>query len=223
MNTVQSNKPSSSLLDAVNGSSKTTVDANQEAQDRFMTLLVSQMKNQDPLNPMDNAQVTSQLAQLSTVSGINKLNSSLEAFIASSQTNQALQASSMIGRVVVTPGNSLSLQEGAGVLAFELPSTADTVKVTIRDSSGNAVKELSVGRQTAGVIPLQWDGKDDAGNAVADGQYKFEVNASLGGKAVTATTLSYGEVLSVSSSSSGAQLNLSNLKPIGLDAIKQVY
>ncbi len=223
MDTVQSNKPSSSLLDAVNGSSKTTVDANQEAQDRFMTLLVSQMKNQDPLNPMDNAQVTSQLAQLSTVSGINKLNSSLEAFIASSQTNQALQASSMIGRVVVTPGNSLSLQEGAGVLAFELPSTADTVKVTIRDSSGNAVKELSVGRQTAGVIPLQWDGKDDAGNAVADGQYKFEVNASLGGKAVTATTLSYGEVLSVSSSSSGAQLNLSNLKPIGLDAIKQVY
>lgn len=223
METVQSNKPSSSLLDAVNGSSKTTVDANQEAQDRFMTLLVSQMKNQDPLNPMDNAQVTSQLAQLSTVSGINKLNSSLEAFISSSQANQALQASSMIGRVVVTPGNSLSLEESTGVLAFELPSTADTVKVTIRDSSGIAVRELSIGRQTAGVIPLQWDGKNDAGNTVADGQYKFEVNASLGGKAVTATTLSYGEVLSVSSSSSGAQLNLSNLKPIGLDAIKQVY
>src|SRR5690606_21641258 len=102
MTTVQNEKVSQSLLDTMNGTRNTAKSAAQEAQDRFMTLLVTQMKNQDPLNPMDNAQVTSQLAQLSTVTGIDKLNNTMEALIGSVQSSQSMQASSMIGRVVLT-------------------------------------------------------------------------------------------------------------------------
>ena len=147
----------------------------------------------------------------------------LSAFISNTQASQALQASNMIGHVVMTEGSTLSLTKGQSAFAINLPSTADTVKVTIKDSSGAAVKEMSLGRQVAGVLPLQWTGVDDAGNTLKDGQYSFEVKASIGGKAVAATSLSYAEVTSVSTSTSGAQLNLSNAKTIALDAVQQVF
>ena len=100
-----STTPTQALLDSVNGKKNSTANSIDKAQDRFMTLLVTQMKNQDPLNPMDNAQVTSQMAQLSTVTGIDKLNNTLESLIGSVQTGQSYQASSMIGHNVLVAGN----------------------------------------------------------------------------------------------------------------------
>ena len=105
MTTVNSNATvlPQALLDQMNGSSAAKKSTAEEAQDRFLTLLVTQMKNQDPLNPLDNAQVTSQLAQLSTVTGIDKLNGTLESMMGSYQSNQALQAANMIGHGVLAP------------------------------------------------------------------------------------------------------------------------
>src|SRR6476620_6842721 len=107
--TVQNNPPivSQDLLNSVNGNKKAkAAEGSVEAdQDKFMTLLVTQLKNQDPMNPLDTAQITSQLAQLSTVTGINKLNTSLEALKGSYQSSESLQAANMIGRGVLMEGN----------------------------------------------------------------------------------------------------------------------
>src|SRR3990172_2141446 len=103
------------VTDTAQKTTPATKTAAQEQEDRFLKLLVTQMKNQDPLNPLDNAEVTSQMAQLSTVSGIEKLNTTLQAMSSSFASSQSLQAAGMIGRSVLAPGSSLSLQNGAAV------------------------------------------------------------------------------------------------------------
>ena len=191
-------------------------------QDRFLTLLVAQLKNQDPLNPMDNAQVTSQMAQLSTVTGIDKLNSTVQALSDSMTSAQSLQAASMIGHAALVPGTEIDLSKGASDAAVELTQPADKVTVTISDSKGNVVRTLQLGAQDAGVVGFKWDGTDNNGTAVADGAYKFTATAVLAGTSSTPTTLSYGLVNSVSLGSSGAKLNMGTLGEVGLDAVRQI-
>lgn len=191
-------------------------------QDRFLKLLVTQMKNQDPLNPMDNAQVTSQMAQLSTVTGIDKLNATVQALSASMASAQSLQAASMIGHAALVPGTEIDLLSGKSDAAVELVQPADKLTVTVKDSYGNVVRTLQLGAQDAGVVGFKWDGLDDRGVAVADGAYKFSAKAELGGKSSDATTLSYGLVSSVSLTSGGAMLNMGSLGEVGLDAVRQI-
>jgi flagellar basal-body rod modification protein FlgD len=191
-------------------------------QDRFLALLVAQMKNQDPLNPMDNAQVTSQMAQLSTVSGINQLNATVQALSASMASSQSLQATSMIGHAALVPGTEIDMAKGSSNAAVELSQAADKVTVTISDSKGNVVRTLELGAQDAGVVGFKWDGMDNKGTAVADGVYKFSASAVLGGKSSSPTTLSYGLVNSVSLTSGGAMLNMGSLGEVGLDAVRQI-
>ena len=223
MTTVQNEKVSQSLLDAMNGASNNKKSTADEAQERFMTLLVTQMKNQDPLNPMDNAQVTSQLAQLSTVTGIDKLNNTLESLIGSVQSSQSMQASSMINRVVLTEGNNLDLFEGESVLAIDLPTTADKVKVTIKDANGATVREMNLGKQSVGLMEINWGGEMDSGELAADGRYFYEVDATNGSGKVDAISMAYSMVNSVSNTADGIQLNLSNMKSVSLGEIKQVF
>jgi len=212
-----------SLLAAVNGTKTAKAkDTATEAQDRFMTLLVTQMKNQDPLNPMDNAQMTSQLAQLSTVSGIEKLNTALEALQGSYQSSQTLQATGMIGHGVLAAGNSLQLSQGEGLLGVELAGPADKVQVTIRDASGNAVHSMTLENQAAGTYPLAWDGKTDAGTTAPDGKYTFEVKATAGDKIVDATALAFGQVASVSTGSQGLKINVPSLGAVNFADIRQI-
>ncbi|RJG01180.1 flagellar hook assembly protein FlgD [Noviherbaspirillum sedimenti] len=224
MTTIQnSSGVSDSLLTAVNGTKTAkATDAAGEAQDRFMTLLVTQMKNQDPLNPMDNAQMTSQLAQLSTVSGIEKLNTALENLMGSYQTSQTLQATSMIGHGVLATGNGVQLSEGQALLGVELAGPADKVQVTIRDASGSAVHSFTLENQPAGTYPLAWDGKTDAGATAPDGKYTFEVKATAGDKNVDASALSFGQVASVSTGSGGIKVNVPNLGALNFADIRQI-
>lgn len=224
MTTVQNdNKVSNTLLDAINGSRNTAKTTAQEAQDRFMTLLVTQMKNQDPLNPMDNAQVTSQLAQLSTVTGIDKLNNTMEALIGSVQSSQSMQASGMIGRVVLTEGNNVDLFEGDSLFAVDLPASADNVKVTIKDADGIVVREMSLGKQPFGLLELNWGGETNSGEIAADGRYFYEVSATSASGTINTVPMAYSMVNSVSNSADGIQMNLSNLKTVSLGEIKQVF
>jgi flagellar basal-body rod modification protein FlgD len=191
-------------------------------QDRFLSLLVAQLKNQDPLNPMDNAQVTSQMAQLSTVSGINQLNATVQALSASMASSQSLQAASMIGHAALVPGTEIGLSSSKSNAAVELTQPADKVTVTISDAKGNVVRTLQLGAQDAGVVGFTWDGTDNTGVTVADGKYSFTATSVLGGNSSAPTTLSYGLVNSVSLTSSGAMLNMGTLGEVSMDQVRQI-
>jgi flagellar basal-body rod modification protein FlgD len=225
MTTVQSttNTASQALLDSVNGKKNTASSKIDEAQDRFMTLLVTQMKNQDPLNPMDNAQVTSQMAQLSTVTGIDKLNSTLESLISSVQVGQSYQASSMIGHDVLVPGNEVSSSGTGGYFGVDLPIGADKLSITIKDSAGSAIRTIALGAQQAGTLPLNWDGFADDGSVAKTGKYKFEVTATTAGQSVATEGLSYAQVMSISNNASGIKLNLSNLTSVNTSEVKEIF
>lgn len=201
----------------------TTTSAAQDTQDRFLKLLVTQMQNQDPLNPMDNSQVTSQMAQLSTVSGIDKLNTTLQAMSSSFAASQSLQAAGMIGRSVLAAGSGLSLQGGAAAGGFNLALSADHAVVTIKDAAGNTLHSMDMGAQQAGNVMFQWDGVTDSGATAASGTYTFAVNATQGGQKVDATTLALGMVNSVSLGSSGVTLNTDALGSVDVTTVKQIF
>lgn len=236
---------SSDLLTAMNGtssSSSTTTSSSSldnnspdAIQNRFLTLLIAQMKNQDPSNPMDNSQLTTQMAQLSTVTGINQLNNSLSTLMSNLNSSQALSTANMIGHSVLAPGNSIQLtsdttKDASGtettsqkaVFGVNLSGTASSVVVTIKDSSGAVVHTTDLGTQAAGVVPVIWDGSNDTGGKVADGNYTFTVSASNNGTAVTASTLSFGTVSSVSTASDGVKLNVTNVGTIKPTDVVQI-
>jgi len=212
------------LLNSVNTRSKTSAtDSVQAEQDKFMTLLITQLKNQDPLNPLDNAQVTSQLAQLSTVTGINKLNESMVSLQGNYQMAAQLQATSLIDRGVLIEGNTLSLKEGKSLFGLEFNTAADAARVDIIDSKGKVVHSLAMDSGVAaGVIPLTWDGTLADKTKAPDGEYRLSIVAVAGDKVLDdAKTLSFTTVSSVSTGAGGLKLNL----PVGqvtMDQIKQV-
>ncbi len=225
MPTIQSttNQASPNLLAAVNGNRNTATNSMNEIQDRFMTLLVTQMKNQDPLNPLDNAQVTSQLAQLSTVTGIDKMNNTLEAFMSSLQSSQSLQMSHLIGRDVLVEGNTLRFDGNRAAFGVELPTSTDNLSITINDSAGNPFRTLTLGNQAAGILPISWDGYGDNGTQATDGDYSFNVSATINGKAATATGLSLTTVNSITNSGTGIKLNLNNANSVTSADLKQIF
>ncbi|TCV90730.1 flagellar hook assembly protein FlgD [Sulfurirhabdus autotrophica] len=221
MSTVQ-DATSASQLFGVNNTSAVTKSAVDDGQTRFLKLLVTQMQNQDPLNPLDNAQVTSQLAQLSTVDGINKLNATVQALSASYAQGQTLQAASLIGRGVLAPGSSLALQSGMAIGGIDLSQPADSVVVTVNDLAGNAQQSIDLGPQNAGVVAFQWDGVKSDGSTAADGAYAFSVKAVQKGVSVVADQLAYGQVGSVTLGALGTALNTTGLGTVALSLIKQI-
>lgn len=208
-------------LNASGGAAASTSAAT-ASQDRFMKLLVTQLKNQDPLNPMDNAQMTSQMAQISTVSGIDKLNATLQALSASMTPNQTLQAASMIGHGVMVTGNNVDLAAGVGLGGFNLTQPVDSAKVSVYDQAGALVSSIDLGAQPAGIAKWQWDGKDNAGVALPNGAYTFKVDASQAGNAVAATGLQYGVVGSVTQGALGVTLSVGRLQNIALSQVQQI-
>lgn len=200
-----------------------SVSTGAATEQRFLKLLTTQLNNQDPLNPLDNAQLTSQLAQMSTVSGVEKLNTTLQSLVDQSGANQALQAASLIGHTVLVPGSQVTLSAGAATpFGIDLQGAADAVKATVVDAAGNVVRTFDLGAQTQGVKTLSWDGKSDAGAKVADGSYTINVSASSAGTAVAANALILAAVSSVAQSSAGVTLNLANGSTANLSGVKQI-
>ena len=190
---------------------------------RFLKLLVTQLNNQDPLNPLDNAQLTSQLAQMSTVSGIEKLNSAFQSLLAQSGSSQVLQSASMIGRTVLVPGSEMSLEKGASVpFAVETPAGADSVKVTVTNAAGDPVRSFDLGALPQGVKTLSWDGLTDTGGALADGAYTVNVVALSGGNKVAATALTYADVASVSQANGAVSLDLGASRKASLADVRLI-
>ncbi|MDN4035745.1 flagellar hook assembly protein FlgD [Massilia sp. YIM B02443] len=220
------------LMKTMNTKAQESADGVQADTDKFMTLLVTQLQNQDPLNPMDNAQMTSQLAQLQTVTGVNKLNTTLESLKASYQSSESLAATNLIGHGVLVEGNGVQLAKGQAILGVELASPADKVQLVVSDAGGNEVATIDLGAQEAGIVPVAWDGVPDAKNvdaegkpiALADGKYTFKVVATQGGEAVTdAKSLSFDSVASVTTGGKdGVKLNLPGAGAVAYADIKQV-
>lgn len=203
-------------------SSPTSTDSAASTQDRFLKMLVAQLQNQDPLNPMDNAQITSQMAQLSTVTGIDKLNETLLALSNSMALGQSVTATSMIGHGVLVSGSSLALSSSQAVGGMELTQAVDSVAVTIKDQNGNVVNTLNFGAQDAGILPFSWNGETSTGTTAADGSYTFSVEAMSGDSTLYPNALAFGLVNAVTPGAAGATLELGGLGSFALSAVKQV-
>ncbi len=201
-----SSVPSSVDYNALLGGNATnpTTKNDNEAADRFLKLLVAQVQNQDPLAPMDNAQVTSQMAQINTVTGIEKLNTSVQSLSSQFLQMQTLQGASLVGRDVVVPGDELSFDGGTAQGVFELAGPADNVTVEVLSASGQVLKSISLGAQSSGMHGFEWEGS----GATESSGLSFRVKATTGAVAVTATTLMADKVTSVATRDGGLTLEL---------------
>ena len=218
---------SQQLLDTMNGASSSTSSTSTsgtsgtDLQNTFLQLLVTQLQNQDPTNPMDSSQMTSQLAEINTVTGIQQLNTSLSSLSTQLSAGQNAQAALLIGSTVLAPGSSMAVSSGsAPQLGVTLPAAASDVKLTITNSAGQVVNTLDLGAQSAGTIPVTWNGTDTAGNTVADGTYTVSASATVNGKAGTATALVASKVQGVIQQADGsASLSLANGKTVSLSGV----
>ncbi|GAB4559287.1 MAG: flagellar hook assembly protein FlgD [Rhizobacter sp.] len=184
--------------------------------DRFLKLLVAQMQNQDPLAPMDNAQVTSQMAQINTVTGIEKLNTTVQGLQGNFVQMQALQGAALVGRDVVVPGNKMDMDNGVGVGGFELNSAADNVRVEVLGPGGHVIDTLDLGAQTAGMHSFDWTA---GANASATG-VTFRVAATSGSVKLEATALMRDRVQAVNTSGDTLQLELQNAGTVAYSQVK---
>lgn len=224
MTTAVDSTQSSSILAALNsGSSSSATTSSEDIQNRFLTLLVAQLENQDPLNPLENSELTSQLAQMSTVQGIEQLNTTLDSLVNSLADTQALQAAALIGKTVLVSGSSLTLSGGEAFGGVTLANAADTVTVQIYDAAGNLVQTQSIGPAEAGNLLFSWDGATGSGTA-ADGAYSFKVSASNGGQSVEAQAMQLGTVLALTRASSGGfVLDLGTMGQYDFGEVQQVF
>jgi flagellar basal-body rod modification protein FlgD len=236
--------PSMTDLASASGGAKSSIaTSNEESGDRFLKLLVTQLKNQDPMNPMDNAQLTTQMAQINTVAGIEKLNNSVSAMSDKLSTQlgalnpsagmdkleatlqkmsgqflqaQTLQGAGMVGRQVWTSGNALAVEAGKGLGAFELAGPADAVTVELLSPAGHVVGQVDLGAQASGRKAFQWpvpEGMNPAGMS-------FRVNARSGADVIRANPQSADRVHAVTAGPEGLVLQLSRSGPTPVTNIK---
>ena len=205
----------SSSLTGTTSTNSTTAEA---SQDRFLKLLVAQLNNQDPMNPMDNAQMTSQLAQINTVSGIQTLNDTMKSMATQIAALQSLQGSSTIGHEVLTEGSTLSVTDGVGKGSFDLSGTADAVKVEVRTAGGTLLGTVNMGALSTGRQAFTWD----ASKYTNSGDLSFKVTATNNGTAVTTTSLERNKVVSVSNENNVLNLQLQNGDSVAYSAVKAI-
>jgi len=189
----------------------------EEAQDRFLKLLVAQLNNQDPMNPMDNAEMTSQIAQINTVTGITKLNDTVKAMSDKFGSMSMLQSSSLVGRDVLTEGNALTRVEDTASGVFELKDSATAVKVEVVTPGGVVLDTLQLGALGSGSHGFSWDA-----SAYNNTDLRFKVTATNQGKAVESTTYMRDKVLYVGLENGALSLELQANGPVAYDKIKGV-
>jgi len=174
------------------------------SQDRFLKLLVTQLQNQDPLSPMDNAELTSQIAQINTVTGIATLNTSVQGLSGQFLQMQTLQGASLIGKDVIVPGNKLDITDGVAQGGFELGAAADSVKVEIMNAAGKVLDTVQLGAAKSGVNGFNWV----AGNYDNTSGLTFKVTATSGATKLDVTHLMRDTVNAVSTSGNSLTLEL---------------
>jgi flagellar basal-body rod modification protein FlgD len=196
-------------------------------QEQFLKLLTTQLTHQDPMKPMENGEFLGQMAQFSTVSGIQELQASFKDFADSISSGQALQAASLVGHYVSAPGSQalLSAVDGNVTGDFELPTSSTDVKLHVIDpQTGATIRDVDLGTQAAGNHRFEWNGLDNNGQMVNPGVYKIQVDASIDGVNTALSTNIRSQVDSVTmgNGSSGLLVNLVGLEPVKFNQIKQI-
>ncbi|MCS2610227.1 flagellar hook assembly protein FlgD [Halomonas dongshanensis] len=224
-----------SVINSINGGGKTpnlSPSQSQEMRDSFMTLLITQLQNQDPLNPMENAEMTSQLAQINTVSGIEQLNDTLNGITQQMDAAQALQAAGLIDKAVLVPGSNVMVSVDdennayATPFGIELASPASQVEISVLSKSGEVVYTNRVGAVAAGVESFSWDGLTNEGAVAPEGAYTVRFSAmNSAGEPIEAQTLNYALVQGVSpgNGNNDVRLDLGAIYgQVTLDQVKQI-
>lgn len=206
------------------GSSSKTGSSSSLGKDQFMNLMLAQLNNQDPLNPTDNTQFLAQLAQFSSLEQMQNLNTSVNNFATQFRSQQALQASAMVGRSVVAQSSTATLGASGKISGYaDLSNATDDLKVQILDSSGSLVKTMDLGQQSAGQVAFNWDGTDQSGNTMPPGTYAMNAIASTGSGSEQVSTLISANVNSVSIGSDGSvTLNLADMGSVPMSSVTQI-
>lgn len=190
----------------------------------FLTLMTTQLKNQDPMKPLDGTQFVAQLAQFGAVSGIQQMQGSIESLATSLRSTQVLNGTSLVGHDVMAQADSFSYTEGVGVTGeVDVPAGAATLQIRITDSSGALVREIS-SVPTTGINPFAWDGMRADGTVAASGEYNIEAIAANGDQNASLELLMAGRVSSVTidSQGTGLTLNTGALGSISMNNIRRV-
>lgn len=194
-------------------------------QQDFLRLMVAQIQNQDPMQPQVNGEFLSQLAQFSTNDGVSKMQESMQQMANSLQSNQALQASALVGRKVLVSSDSLKLdKEGEVKTAIDIPPGTSNINAYIYGETGELIKTMPLGQQNPGFFQFAWDGTGQDGKRLAEGKYKVAVHGTYMGKEVAFNTMTSANVDSVSLSQSGEglKLNVAGVGAVSLDQVKQI-
>lgn len=188
----------------------------------FLELLVTQLNNQDPLSPQENGEFIAQLAQFSSLEGIENLNKTMTSMLGSFNSSQALQASSLVGRSVIVPATTAQVDtQNTFKGSMNLPYYSPNAYVNIYDSAGSVVNRVNLGAQQAGQVSFMWDGTDSSGNKMPPGKYRFEAEAYIEGEPYALQTYLPANVDSVTLGQNGSEMQL-NLAGIGLVPLSKV-
>ena len=194
-------------------------------QAEFLELMTAQLQYQDPLKPMENGDFLGQMAQFGTVSGINDLNTTFSSMSASFQSNQALQASTLVGRRVMIPSQSAFLADGQPVkAAVDLEQPASGVVFTVTNTAGQLVHRQELGIQQAGLVDFDWDGLDSDGNSLPAGEYRIAAEVKRGNDVSSGKTFTVVDVESVTLGVGGQDLTLSvsGLGDINMSQVRKI-
>jgi flagellar basal-body rod modification protein FlgD len=190
----------------------------------FLDLILTQLQNQDPLNPADSSEFVSQMAQIASVDGISELNKSFATLTSSMQSSQALQASTLVGNTVLVPSDKAELAASGQVTGkiFSESSTTN-LELSISDSKGQSVRTINLGEQETGLVEFSWDGLDNAGEALPADTYTIEAAVQVEGEAVAQTVLVNAKVESVSLiTGADPLLNLNGLGAYSMNDVLQI-
>lgn len=217
-------------VDATSSTSTTTTSSSNNSMSNlgiedFISLMVAQLKYQDPTNPQDSSEFIAQLAQFSSVSGIQEMNSSVSTLVEQMRSSQALSATSLVGHDVLVPADEMYTASGEQVTgAVEAPEGASAINIVVTDSSGQVVRQFSVALSSDGLTSFTWDGLDDSGTQVEAGDYSFTASATVYGQSEAVDTLLSTEVSSVTidSSTNSLVLNTRALGSVSLSDVRQV-
>jgi flagellar basal-body rod modification protein FlgD len=191
--------------------------------DHFLTLFLAQLKNQDPLNPMESQEFSAQLAQFSSLEQLFNVNENLDSILTTQADSSRLQALDFIGKEIVAEGDALYLEQGKIVTGqFDLEAAAAECTVKIVDEDGIALRTIPMGYLNAGSHSFQWDGRDSAGNAMESGVYTYEIVALSGsGSPVRSSTWVMGTVTGVNLEGTGVKLYVGDI-PVAVSEVKNI-
>ncbi|TCZ80470.1 flagellar hook assembly protein FlgD [Lysobacter sp. N42] len=188
----------------------------------FLRLMTEQLKNQDPLKPLEGTQMLGQLAQFSTVQGIENMQNALGAVASVMESDQTLRAAALVGHDALVEASTLDLQAGAGVRGEIVATGAGPVQIDIVDASGQVVRRMSVQADAAGAVPYAWDGRTGAGAAAPAGRYTVRATSGTGSDAQALAVRLAARVDSVSIEPTGLTLNLAGLGSHPLSAVRRI-